>query len=238
LPVKLVDSRYKNFWYRQVLYGLNESEQVALFETTGLDITEDSPDKLLLLRTGKAYKGHPLVLRVIIGEILSEPFNRNVQAYWNDVSSKIEEVEKALVEAEADARKVVGADDDWQLHKLTQKVRLEVNQQRLKSVFDRLESQVRDAYILICAASVYRAPVQQEGWLMQLANLVKRLENQTCSDERKEKALEELCDRFLAEESINHNNKRVLAQHNLVRSVALAHYKKLLQSLKSEAKSA
>ncbi len=238
LPVKLVDSRYKNFWYRQVLYGLNESEQVALFETTGLDISEDSPDKLLLLRIGKAYKGHPLVLRVIIGEILNEPFNGNVRAYWNDVSNKIEEVEKALAEAEADVRKVVGADDDWQLHKLTRKVRLEVNQQRLQSVFDRLESQVRDTYILICAASVYRAPVQQEGWLMQLTNLVKRLENQACSEKRKEKALEELCNRYLAEESVNHNNKRVLGQHNLVRSVALTHHKKLLQSLKTGSKSA
>jgi DNA polymerase III delta prime subunit len=237
LPVKLVDSRYKNFWHRQVLYGLNELEQVALFETTGLDTTDDSPNKLLLLRIGKAYKGHPLVLRVIIGEILSEPFNGNVWAYWNDVSSKIEEVEKALAEAEADARKVVGADDDWQLHKLTRKVRLEVNQQRLKSVFDRLENQVRDAYILICATSVYRAPVQQEGWLMQLTNLVKRLENQACSEERKEKALEELCNRYLAEESVNPNNRRVLGQHNLVRSVALTHHKKLLQSLKTEAKS-
>lgn len=236
LPVKLVDSRYKNFWHREVLYGLNESEQVALFETTGLNVSEDSPDKLLLLRIGKAYKGHPLVLRVIIGEILSEPFNGNVRAYWNDVSSKIEEVEKALAEAEADARKVVGADDDWELHKLTRKVRLEVNQQRLQSVFDRLESQVRDAYILICATSVYRAPVQQEGWLMQLTNLVKRLENQACSEERKEKALEELCNRYLAEESVNHNNRRVLGQHNLVRSVALTHHKNLLQSLKTEAK--
>ncbi len=72
---------------------------------------------------------------------------------------------------------------------------------------------------------------------MQLANLVKRIENQTCSDERKEKALEELRNRFLAEESVNPNNKRVLGQHNLVRSVALAYHKKLLQSLKSEAKS-
>jgi hypothetical protein len=238
LPVKLVDSRYKNFWYRQVLYGLDESEQLALFETTGLNVTEDSPDKLLLLRIGKAYKGHPLVLRVIIGEILNEPFNGNVRAYWNDVSNKIEEVEKALAEAEADVRKVVGADDDWQLHKLTRKVRLEVNQQRLQSVFDRLESQVRDTYILICAASVYRAPVQQEGWLMQLTNLVKRLENQACSEKRKEKALEELCNRYLAEESVNHNNKRVLGQHNLVRSVALTHHKKLLQSLKTGSKSA
>ncbi|HBB30376.1 MAG TPA: hypothetical protein DDZ80_26040 [Cyanobacteria bacterium UBA8803] len=237
LPINLAYSRYQTFLHREILYGLTESEQVALFETTGLDVSEDSPDKLLLLRIGKAYKGHPLVLRVIIGEILSEPFNGNVQAYWNDVSSKIEEVEKALAEAEADARKVVGVDDDWQLHKLTRKVRFEVNQQRFKSVFDRLESQVRDAYILICSASVYRTPVQEEGWLMQLANLVKRLENQACSEERKEKALKELCNRYLVEESVNHNNKRVIGQHNLVRSVALDYHKKLLQSLKTEAKS-
>lgn len=237
LPVKLVDSRYKNFWHRQVLYGLDEAEQEALFEITGLDVSEESPDRPLLMRLGKTYKGHPLVLRVIIGEIC-ESFNGNVQAYWNDISSKIEEVENALAEAEADAKKIVGADDDWKLHKLTRKVRLEVNKQRLKAVFERLESQVKDAYILICAASVYRAPVQEEGWLMQLANLVKRLEHQQCSRERQERALEELCYRFLAEESVNHNNKRVLGQHNLVRSVALERHKQLVQRLKNEAKSA
>ncbi|MFN6525576.1 AAA family ATPase [Nostoc sp. ChiSLP03a] len=231
LPVKLVNYRYGLFWHRQVLYGLDESEQIILFETTGLDISQESPDRPLLLRIGKAYKGHPLVLRVIIGEIC-ESFNSNVQAYWNEVSSKIAEVEKALAEAELNARKIVGADDDWKLHKLTQRVRLEVNRQRLKAVFERLETQVKDAYILICAASVYRAPVQKEGWLMQLVNFVKRLEDQQCNEERKERALDELCNRFLAEESVNHNNKRVLGQHNLVRSVALEHYKNLLQSIK------
>jgi putative IMPACT (imprinted ancient) family translation regulator len=111
----------------------------------------------------KAYKGHPLVLRVIIGEILSEPFNGNVRAYWNDVSSKIEEVEKALAEAEADARKVVGADDDWQLHKLTRTAN------RGKQTTCNLSStdwkgMSLDAYVLICAASVYRVSRQKEGY--------------------------------------------------------------------------
>ena len=72
---------------------------------------------------------------------------------------------------------------------------------------------------------------------MQLVNLVKRLEAQDCSEVRKDKALEELCNRYLLEESVNHNNKRVLGQHNLVRSVALEHYKKLVQTLKHEVKS-
>jgi hypothetical protein len=231
LPVKLVDFRYKNFWHREVLYGLNESEQEALFETTGLDVNQDSPDRPLLLRIGKAYKGHPLVLRVIIGEIC-ESFDAKVQAYWNDINSKIEDVEKALYEAEKG--QILGEQDEWKLHKLTFKVQREINKQRLEVTFDRLEKQVKDAYILICAASVYRAPVQAEGWLMQLVNFVKRIENKQCSEERQERALKELCDRFLAEGSVNHNNKPVLGQHNLVRSVALANYQKLLTSLKNQ----
>ncbi|MFB2894923.1 ATP-binding protein [Aerosakkonemataceae cyanobacterium BLCC-F50] len=229
LPVKLLSSRYQNFWHRQALYGLTEAEQVKLFEISGLDVSLESVEYPLLLRIGKAYKGHPLALRVIIGEIGSEPYYGNVQAYWNDVSGKIEEVEKALLEAEQG--KIEGV-DDWQLHRLTAELRIQVNE-RLEATFERLLHDIKDAYLLICAASVYRAPVQQEGWLMQLAAFAKRLEGQSCSQERQEMALEQLCDRFLVEESVNHNNKRVLGQHNLVRSVALSHYRKLLQSFKS-----
>ncbi len=73
---------------------------------------------------------------------------------------------------------------------------------------------------------------------MQLAALVRRVEKQVCSQERQEQALEELLNRFLAEESVNHNNKQVLGQHNLVRSVALESYKNLIQKLQAEVKSA
>ncbi|MCC0179367.1 ATP-binding protein [Waterburya agarophytonicola K14] len=228
-------SRYNNFYQRHILYGLNELEQEALFEIEGLDISQESEDRAILLRLGKAYKGHPLVLRVIIGEINSHPFNGNVQAYWNDVNKKIKEVEKDLTEAEAG--KTEGY-DEWELHKLTREVRNEVNRKRLQATFQRLETQVPDAYILICAASVYRIPVKKEGWLMQLAALVRRVEKQVCSLERQEQALEELLNRFLVEESINHNNKRVLGQHNLVRSVALENYINLIQKLQAEKQSA
>ncbi|MEM8723639.1 MAG: ATP-binding protein [Cyanobacteria bacterium P01_G01_bin.39] len=236
LPVNFHNQavRYNNFYQRHILYGLDESEQEALFEIEGLDISQESEERPILLRLGKAYKGHPLVLRVIIGEIL-ESFAENVQAYWNDVNSKIEEVEKDLAEAEAGIREGY---DEWELHKLTRKVRNEVNKKRLKAAFNRLETQVPDAHILICAASVYRIPVQEEGWLMQLAALVRRVEKQVCSRERQEQALDELLNRFLAEETVNHNNKRVLGQHNLVRSVALENYRNLIQKLQAEVKSA
>jgi len=233
LPVKLLVARYQNFWHRQILYGLTEPEQIALFETTGLDISEDSEDRPILLRIGKAYKGHPLVLRVIIGEILSEPFNGDVQAYWNDdrenTSQKIEEVEKAL--AEAEQGKTLGEKDEWELHKLTRQVRTQVNEERLQISFNRLAKDVKDAYILICAASVYRAPEKEEYWLKHLIHWLKRLEKQECDQERQIRAVEELENRFLVEMSFNHNKKRVLGQHNLIRSVAIEHRNQLLQSV-------
>ncbi|NEO25058.1 ATP-binding protein [Moorena sp. SIO4A5] len=240
LPVELHSkaSRYDKFYQRHILYGLEEPEQEELFEIEGLNITQESEDRPILLRLGKAYKGHPLVLRVIIGEINSNPFNGDVQNYWNyqDIESEkyiketIEEVEKDI--AEAEAGKTQGY-DEWELHKLTTDVYNKVNKARLESVFNRLETQLRDAYILICAASVYRIPVQKEGWSMQLAALVKRVEKGNCSDERQKKALKELLNRFLAEKSFNHNGKLLLGQHNLVRSVALEKHKKLIQDLKS-----
>jgi hypothetical protein len=235
LPVKLLISKYKHSWHRQVLSGLTESEQVELFETTGLNVDEDSADKSLLVRIGKAYQGHPLVLRVIIGEILSEPFNGDVQAYWQDdrenTSQKIEEVEKAL--AEAKQGKTMGEDDEWQLHKLTREVQEQVNKQRLQVAFERLARDAKDAYILLCAASVYRAPEKEAYWLEHLAVWLRRLEQQPCGKERQNRAVYELSNRFLVEESLNHNKKRVLGQHNLIRSVAIEHRNQLSQTLKA-----
>ena len=237
LPTQLVEQRYQQLWHCQVLQGLTEEEQKALIEIMGFDISSTSKDKPLLLRLGRAYQGHPLVLRVILGEI-NESFRGNVQAYWHEVAAKIEAVENAIAQAEADAKQAIGTEDDWKLHKLTRKVRLEVNRQRLKAVFERLATQVPDAYWLICVAAIYRVPVQVEGWLLQLSNLVKRIEQQGCSEERQEQALLELSHRFLVEEGVNHNNRLVLGLHSLVRSVALEHYQKLIAQLKVARESA
>ncbi|WP_013334748.1 NB-ARC domain-containing protein [Gloeothece verrucosa] len=237
LPLSLVEQRYNQYWHCHLLTGLDENEQENLWEIIGFNIDDNLEEKALLMRLGKAYQGHPLVLRVISGEIW-ESFGGNVKAYWEDVKSKIETVETALAEAENEAQKQMGSEDNWKLHKLTRKVRLEVNKQRLTSVFNRLEAQSTDAYYLICAASVYRVPVQVQGWLMQLAVLIKRIENQFCNEERQEMALEELCYRFLVEESVNPNNQRVLGLHHLIRSVALEHYQQLITKLKQQSKTA
>ncbi|BAY87983.1 hypothetical protein NIES267_75250 (plasmid) [Calothrix parasitica NIES-267] len=225
LPVVLIDSRYSISWYRQELYGLEESEQEAFFKKTGLDVSSDPVNKSFLLRIGKAYMGHPLVLKVIAGEI-NQTFDKNVEAYWNDYGDKIKQIERIL--AEAERGNTLGKKDSLQLHNLTYQLQNQVNK-RLEAAFSRLQKDVPDAYLLICVASVYRTPEQKEAWLMQLEGLV----DGECSKERQEKALNELMNRFFVEISVNHNNKRLLGQHNLIRSLALAHYEQILKELHS-----
>ncbi len=62
-----------------------------------------------------------------------------MQAYWNDdrenTRQKIEDVEKALLEAEQG--KTLGEKDEWELHRLTRQVREQVNKQRLQIAFQR-----------------------------------------------------------------------------------------------------
>ena len=149
-------------------------------------------------------------------------------AFWENVGGEIKAVETALAEAEAGA-KLEGADDDWKLHKLTREIRLKVYKQRLEAVFQRLETQNADAYLLICVVAKYRRPVQDSGWLRQLEVYVKRLKKEVYTKEQQQKVLDDLCDRFLVEKSLNHNSHRVLGLHNLIRSIALEHRKDLLQ---------
>ena len=156
-----------------------------------------------------------------------------MQAYWSNINSKIEEVEKDL--AEAEQGRTLGEKDEWELHKLTREVQNQVNKQRLQIVFNRLAEDVKDAYILICTSSVYRAPEKEEYWLKHLAQWLKRLEKQECSHKRKIRAIEELENRFLVEVSFNRNNKRLLGQHNLIRSVAIECRHKFLQAFKNGA---
>ncbi len=229
LPTKIesLASRYPNSYHSKILHGLEEEEQIALFKKAGLDVSLQSEDKPILMRIGKAYHGHPLTLRVISGEI-SESFGGSARAFWNNVGvgDEIERVEKDLAEAESGA-KLEGADDDWNLHKLTRKIRAEVYRSRVDTVFRRLQTQNADAYLLICVAAVYPRPVQDIGWLRQLDIYIQRLRQQVYSKEQQQKVLDELIGRFLVETDNNHEHHRVLGMHNLIRSVALEHRKDL-----------
>lgn len=236
LPSDIVQRRFAPLWSSQILTGLDITEQKELFTRVGFNLDDHDPAQKILLRIAQAYRGHPLVLRVVLGEIW-ESFGGNILAYWEEVQAKIETVEQAIAAAEQEATAIIGEGDQWQLHKLTRKVRLEVNRQRLKTVFERLAA-LPDAYYLICAAAVYRVPVQKQGWLIQLTALTQRLEGKPCSIERQEKALNHLFYRFLIEVAIAPNQKRLFTLHPLVRSVALEHHQALISTLQNFSQSA
>jgi hypothetical protein len=209
--------RYKNLWHYQLLKGLETSEQVELFQKANLDGDLESPHNPLRL-IGEVYDGHPLALRVIAGEI-AESWHRNVQAYWKKYRREIEEVKEALDAARKDGI-VEGKEDRWQLSSYTVALRRRVKK-RLETTFERLKNDVYDAYFLLCTASVYRGEVQESFWLSNL-------EDEGYTEEQQKAAMQALRDRYLVEDrDINHEDERLVGQHNLIRDVAINHRLKL-----------
>ncbi|MGB3509875.1 MAG: NB-ARC domain-containing protein [Microcoleaceae cyanobacterium] len=214
-----IPQRYQNFWESKLLTGLRESEQLQLFKKTGLEVEDNSPNLPYLQRIGNAYEGHPLALRVIAGEIGSKPFNGNVVAYWKRYGNEIQQVEKGIEEAKTKGI-TAGADDKFQLDRYTRQLRINVSS-RLDKTFLRLRKDTLNAYQLICAAAIYRCEVPESFWLSLLKDW-------NCDEEKQEVALQTLRDRFLVEEvGVDESGEFMLRQHNLIRSVALEHLKKL-----------
>lgn len=214
--IEEVGTRSRNFWYCQPLSGLGKPEQIALFEKTELDVSSNSTGRTYLERIGSAYEGHPLALRVIAGEIKNKPFDGNVQAYWNKYGNEVEEVEKAI--AEAQEGNSIGVDDKWQLDRFTKALRRNV-QSRLNKTFTRLKEDAKWAYIMLCETSVYRCAVPEDFWLSHL-------EDWERNEDEQRAALDTLRERYLVEESID-NYQILLRQHNLVRGVSLELLKNL-----------
>ncbi len=205
LPGQLEDvgRRSQKFWYCQPLSGLDKLEQIELFNKTGLDVSEASDAKPYLERIGNAYEGHPLALRVIADEIKNKPFEGNVVAYWRKYgNNEVEEVEKAIAESQEGVS--VGA--------LRRNLR-----SRLNKTFARLKEDAKWAYILLCKASVYRCAVPEDFWLSHLEDLGRDKVEQKA-------ALDALRERYLVEEVIE-NDRYLLRQHNLIRSVSLEQLK-------------
>lgn len=213
--IREIGERCQNFWHCQPLRGLEPLERLALFEKTSLEISLESKVRPYLERIGNAYEGHPLALRVISGEIKNNPFNGNVLAYWGEYGSEIEEVEKAI--AEAQEGKTTG-EDPWNLDRFTRTLRTSVRK-RLEKTFARLKKDAKYAYILLCSASVYRCPVTEDFWLSHL-------EDWELDKKEQRAALDALRDRYLVEDLVE-NNQCLLRQHNLIRSVSLEHLKQL-----------
>jgi len=194
--IEEVGTRSRNFWHCQLLTGLDMSERIDLFDKIGLDVSQETAGRAYLERIGAAYEGHPLALRVIAGEIKNKPFDSNVLAYWNKYGNEVEEVEKAI--AEAQEGKIAG-EDNFKLDRFTRTLRRNVRS-RLEKTFVRLKKEAKYAYILLCEVSVYRCPVSEDFWLSHL-------EYWDRNEDERIVALETLRERYIVEgqsESLYH----------------------------------
>ncbi|HAX87260.1 MAG TPA: ATP-binding protein [Cyanobacteria bacterium UBA11370] len=215
LPTKFETDceRYKNLWYCQLLKGLETPEQVALFQKDKLDGDLELPHSPLRL-IGEVYDGHPLALRTIAGEIKGS-YGGKVRAYWKENSRYIEGVKEAIDEARNQG--IVKLDENrWQLASYTKVLRNQVKK-RIDKTFERLKNDVYDAYVLLCTASIYRCEVKEKWWLINL-------EDEGYTEKQQKAAMETLRERYLVEDrGIDDEDNRLVGQHSLIRSVAIAH---------------
>jgi hypothetical protein len=196
--------RYKNYWFCRLLKGLEFQEQITLFRKVNLNYqleVIDSPLRII----GQVYDGHPLALRVISGEI-KQNYYSSVEAYWKDNGYHIENVKKTL-EVASQLNTKDGSDDRWGLDSYTRTLRNLVRE-RVEETLNRLKLNVPDAYLLLCAASIYRGEVPENWWL-------DHLEYRGYDWQRQKNSLQALRDRYLVEEGgIDEEDERLVGQHN------------------------
>lgn len=197
LPASLAEwcDRYPNHWSETRLKGLlatkQYNERLEFFSKAGISVDASKP---LLNRIADIYEGHPLVLRVIAGE-LQQDYKGDVARYWAVNGQEFEQVNRELrVErlAETDYNKA-----------LDRRVR-----ERVKKSLEQLPP---DALNLLCRSAVYRRPVPKIFWLAMIAN---------CSIQQQKTAYRVLNDRALIEQESIHKSQRLIRQHNLIRAVA------------------
>lgn len=214
LPTEFQELGHVEHRHFETLVGLEAPERLQLFWKTGIEIEPISPSRPYLERIGAAYEGHPLALLVIAGEILSEPFNGDVVAYWKKYGHEIEEIEKVRQQEEE-----LSENDRLRIERFSPRLR-ELVKKKIEASFVRLKEDFPDAYVLLCIGAAYRRSVPKEAWFL---GLKKRL---GYAEEKLLIALDALGDRYLFEVEEFIEGEELLRQHNLIRSVALNHSKK------------
>jgi len=201
--------RYSQRYHCEFLKGLDADAQKQFFQEHGLDC-DDALSQSYLKRIGAAYEGHPLALRIISGEIVSLA-EGDVAAYWNHYGHEIEALEQAQASPTPEATPTLRLDRYSRYLRRALRDRIEIS-------FQRLRTDLPDAYLLLCSAAVYRAAMQE-------AFLLRAFLKRGWTEARSLVALDALLDRRLLEpDTIGQ-----LRQHNLIRSVALDHLQGLTQ---------
>jgi tetratricopeptide (TPR) repeat protein len=202
LPSAMLEwrDRYPNCWQALTLIGLSsqerddrDTEQLALFRRSGIN-TAVGTQADILRRLGETYEGHPLVLRVIAGEIIQN-FAGDVNRYWQVNQSEIEQVAREL-----QGQRLA---ETFYNRELETRVR-----ERVRKSLQQLPE---DGFSLLCRCAVYCRPVPKSFWLALLDPL---------SPRQQKLAYQSLLDRVLVEQEGFLQDQPAVRLHNLIRDVA------------------
>jgi len=196
LPTDLVERlyRYDQLWYEYPLRGLEAAHWLDLFRNYSVTPTTDT-ERDHLCHVAHYFDGHPLILKMIAGDIRSRLFGGSIGKYW----------------------------DDYYCHQqLTQRqpqtaTPRQSQEQRSRQWVNKTIQQLPDLpRQMLQRSAVFRRPVAEPFYLQML-------EEGTDSD--RTAALNTLKSRNLVEEKDIQAGQLLIQQHNLIRDSAYAQLK-------------
>ena len=147
--------RYGEFLGEHKLSGLGEEEQwqlwQKLFATQGQELQQDSLGAKCLEEISKVYESHPLVIKVIAGEILAS-YRGDVEAYYQKYEEEFTAIEHSDTHEGLE-------------HKVRARVRIALG---------RLKEEAPIAYDLLLRSSVFRLAVVADFWFGMLPGVKER----------------------------------------------------------------
>ncbi|OLP19906.1 hypothetical protein BST81_03170 [Leptolyngbya sp. 'hensonii'] len=206
------EGRYPDRWLQQPVRGFTEVESLQLFRQW--DISIQMGDETCLKKIIQIYEGHPLALRVIIGELRSA-YQGDVQLFWQEHGPDIEEM---LRLRETDRGE--GSAPSLPLYGTSRRLVVEVRR-RVEKTFLRLQRDHPIAFELICQGSIFYKPAERERWLQRIRHY---------PAEQQKLAFEVLQQRFLLEKDTSYRPYRYRL-HSLIQSVAETERQRLEEEL-------
>jgi len=197
LPV-LAQGRYDYRLWQESLKGLTEEESLRLFERWNVSIENDKTEDFLI-RIIKIYEGHPLALKLIAGDIINEPYQGDIEAFWEENKPHFEAMERQARNGE-NVRNMYIIDD---------KVR-----SRVEDTLKRLFYSHEYAYLMLCMGAELECFAEKLAWLMVLCD---------APEKEQDLAFATLKKRFLLEWEKPHR-KVLYRLHNLIQNVALEYH--------------
>ncbi|NEQ77528.1 MAG: ATP-binding protein [Okeania sp. SIO2C9] len=200
LPV-LAQGRYDEFRLLKVpLKGLTDEESLRLFEGWKVSINNNQTEDFLK-RIINIYEGHPLALKLIAGDILNEPYEGDIEAFWEENKPNFAAMERQARNQENIRSKYI-----------IDKVR-----SRVEDTLKRLFNSHYYAYLMLCMGAELECFAEKIGWLMVLCD---------APEKEQDLAFATLKKRFLLEWE-KPQNKVLYRLHNLIQNVAQEHLDKI-----------